>query len=498
MFRTPTTVDRRDVLVVLAFFAASRIFYGFLGLRFDAGPFPSYMQFIDRALLETRLIESLWYYHANPPVLNFLTGVALQLFGDHMVMALAVLFHVLGFAIAFSVYVLSLCFSSSRMAAVCACALLVFSPAFVLYENWLMYSFLSVAFLTLAALFLFRYLQSQRRVYGALFFWFLALLLLTRSLFHLGFMLIIVGLLMLVQRERRWQIGSLAIAPILVVVLWYGKNYVLFGTFGASTWMGLGLSNISTLVPTRNELEPLVHQGRLSRFALVSRYRQLDQLFAEPHPDTGIPALDQVVKSTGGFNFNNSRIVALNRFYTADGFEVIRTFPYYYTVGLNIANRLYFSPSNMNLYFSPANRAAVSPMEKVFNPLLYGVGTRPEYIKQPHFGFSDEALLEVNTSIPLIVTWALLLGYGYIQTRRSLLSHDQSHMPRGLVIGFIVVTALYLQCVGTAFELAENYRYRYNVEPLMFAIASSAITDFARGLRAKFRSRHSAELAGNK
>ena len=78
----------------------------------------------------------------------------------------------------------------------------------------------------------------------------------------------------------------------------------------------------------------------------------------------------------------------------------------------------------MNLYFSATNRAAVKPMEQVFNPLLYGVGATPGWIEQPHFGFSKQSFLEVNTSVPLMVLWVLVLGYGYIQARRGLMSKD--------------------------------------------------------------------------
>jgi len=275
------------------------------------------------------------------------------------------------------------------------------------------------------------------------------------------------------------------VLPVLVVALWYGKNYYYFGTFSASTWMGLGLSNISTLVATRDELQPLVNDGRLTPFALVSRYRQKDLLFASQLPATGIPVLDQVRKSSGEYNFNNRQLIAINRYYTHDAVTVIRTYPFSYVVGLIIANRLFFSPSSMNLYFSEANRAAARPMEQIFNPLLYGVGANPRWLEQPHFGFNKDGFLEVNTSVLLIVQWILVLGYGYVQARRGVMSKDPELRPRALVIGFIVVSALYLYAVGTAFELAENYRYRFNIEPLFLVLTATAATGLVRVVRDK-------------
>jgi hypothetical protein len=118
---------------------------------------------------------------------------------------------------------------------------------------------------------------------------------------------------------------------------------------------------------------------------------------------------------------------------------------------------------------------------------LYGVGAQPGYVYQPNFGFEQARLqtrvLEVNTSVPLIVLWVLILGYGYGQARQAIISRDPEQQPRALVIGFIVVSALYLYAVGTAFELAENYRYRFLVEPLFMVLTATAATTLVRRVR---------------
>jgi hypothetical protein len=320
-------------------------------------------------------------------------------------------------------------------------------------------------------------------MWAVAFFGALAVLLLTRSLFHFAWLLMVAGLLAAVLPDKRKQVLLAAVVPILVVALWYGKNYYLFGTFSSSTWFGLGFSNITTLAVNREELEPLVQRGELSEFALISRYQQMDRLFTSQQlPPTGVPVLDQVRKSTGQYNFNSQQLLAINRYYTADGIEVARTFPASYVLGLIISNRLFFSPSNMNLYFSAANREAVRPMERIFNPLLYGVSARPGLIQQPHFGFNGQSFLEVNTSLPLFVLWWAALGFGYLQIRRAVMTRDAEAMPRAIVTGFIVFTALYIYGVGTAFELAENYRYRWMVEPLFLILATAAVTSWLRAI----------------
>jgi hypothetical protein len=478
---------RRDLWAILALFAVSRMLYGWLGLQFDATPLPYFMQFIDVDLLKHRLLESLWYYHANPPLLNLFAGIGLKVFGNGAFAFYDISFHLLGLVMLLAMYLLTARLSGSRVAACIATGVFAFSPSFILYENWLMYSLPAASLLVISAALLYRYVSTRQTRWAVGFFFILAALLLTRSLFHIAWMVMVAGLLAVALWPQRRQVLLSAAIPLLLVGLWYGKNYYLFGTFSASTWFGLGLSNISTLAVTQEELRPLVEKGELSEFALVSRYKQIDRLFTSQElAPTGIPVLDQVRKSTGQYNFNSQQLLAINRYYTSDGLKVIRYFPASYVLSLTIANKLFFSPSSMNLYFSAANRAAVRPIEEIYGPLFYGVSARPGLIQQPTFGFHGKSWLEVNTSLVLFIAWWAVLGYGYVQARKAFVSKQRQLLPRAVVIGFMVFTSLYIYAVGTAFELAENYRYRWVVEPLTFVLVGTAMTHLVRVVRRRF------------
>jgi hypothetical protein len=76
------------------------------------------------------------------------------------------------------------------------------------------------------------------------------------------------------------------------------------------------------------------------------------------------------------------------------------------------------------------------------------------------------------------------MGYGYVQARAGVVAADPESKPRALVLGFIVLTALYLYVVATAIELSENYRYRFNIEPLFLVLMVTAATDLVRRVRA--------------
>ena len=89
-------------LIVLAAFAISRILYWYAGLRFDAGPVDKYWQFIDPVLMKTRLMESLFYLHMQPPGFNLAVGLTVKLFPNLYPAVLQAIYLIIGIALAFS------------------------------------------------------------------------------------------------------------------------------------------------------------------------------------------------------------------------------------------------------------------------------------------------------------------------------------------------------------------------------------------------------------
>src|SRR5579862_1145849 len=76
---TPTK-DRVLYGLLAAVFVVSRLAYYLAGVRFDARPVLHYFQFVDPELLKHRLIESMYYFHVQPPGWNLYAGIVLKLF----------------------------------------------------------------------------------------------------------------------------------------------------------------------------------------------------------------------------------------------------------------------------------------------------------------------------------------------------------------------------------------------------------------------------------
>ena len=488
-----TAAGLRDIAVVLGLYVASTALFALLGVTFDMTPTEYFMQFIDPQLMQARFFESIWYWHATPPMLNVIYGIGMHAFGEYQSAFYSVLYHALGLLTGVAVWLLTWKLGGSRIAAGIATGLVFFNPDFVLYQNWLMYEMPAVAFLTLAAWALYRYVETRSMKWAVALFSLLAALLLTRSVFHLACMVLIVGALALLCREHWRQVLTAAALPVLIVAGWYAKNLYQVGSFSSSTWMGLGFTNISTLILTRPELLEMVQRGEISALALVSRYDDRELLFsATQGPPSGIPVLDNKINSTRAYNYNYRPLVAFGRKYTEDGLKVIRSHPGAYVIGLTIANRLFFSPNNVNPFFLLNNRDAALKVNRVLMPVLYGVRPRVQWVKIPRYGFERGVEVPVHMSVPLAIAWLLVLGYGYMQMRSGLRAADRAVQARAIVIGFILLTCLWVYALGTALELGENYRYRFLTDSLFMVLEVTAITALVRKLR---RSRSTNEVS---
>jgi hypothetical protein len=379
--------------------------------------------------------------------------------------------------------------------------LLVFSPSFVLYENALFYDFLGMALLVWATLALYHFARTGAMKWCVGFFALLGTLLLTRSLFHLVWMVAITAVLIALFSSWRRQILIAAAVPLLVVTLWYAKNYHYFGKFGTSTWMGFGLSNITQALVPLPELIPLVERGELSQWAVVSRYDSRFLMFtADIRPPFGVPVVDNVQKVDGRLNWNYRDIPVVDRYYAADAFTEMRRFPAMYVYGLYLSNCLYFAPTTTGPYWLPSNLEAIRPMQSVFTPLLSGMSANASFVSLGHgrFRFPDDIAVPARANFVLMLAWLGVFAWCYTVARRALVDRTARTSPRIVVMGFLVLTAVYAYVLSTALELGENYRYRFLLEPLFFVLAAAAVTSGIRAVRARRRGAMAAEMASGK
>lgn len=446
------------LMVVAIGFALSRAYFWWLGVRFETSSLEWYWQVLDPQLLAERLLESVFFLHAQPPLFNLMLGVGLKLSPDHALLLFHLVFLGLGVLLAVVMYVLLTRFGLSPLIAAVLVLLYATSPNWLMYENWLFYDFPNAVTLVLAgaALFQFGRTGSTRWLFG--FFTLLAVVVWTRSLFHVVWFAACVGLV-LAARPRQWRaIAAAAAVPLVLILALFAKNLMVFDFFGSSSWMGMSLTRLTTAEMDPVERTAWVDEGRLSPVALVPPFSPVEtyESVGVPITDCGIPALGWRLRSTGAPNFNHAAYLEISRMYLADAKVVIRHQP-----GLYLSS---VARSGIRFFWSPVNYPP-------FRDNL--VATASTY-----------KLFESTVNLPPVAAMLALLAmaYGGIRGWRWLRGTGSGE---DAFFAFSVFTVGWVFGVSSLFEFIENFRYRFAVEPLVVVILGAMLAHLVRGEKSK-------------
>jgi hypothetical protein len=313
MQRDPESNALRHTFFLLIIYAVT------LAVSYLAGYRPrinyAYYQLLDRDWLEHDLLRSLFYLHAQPPLLNTLLGLCLWLQKATAIKAETILYllnSILGGVVVVSLAGLARGLIKNSKIYLPVTAVFIVNPA--LYD-WIVdyfYTFYELVVLSLIMAYANRYFKTKAfRPY--LYVCILAVgLVYTRSLFHpLWAVLLISSLPSLAGpqagRDRIHSakiVGAIALS-VLVLLVWPLKNYHLFGVFGYSSWQGY---NIGRGLPHVINLLPPPYEQNMSDWQ-DNRMR----LFDVPAKYGGIPALVNLRKADGHANWNHYSIIGLSK-----------------------------------------------------------------------------------------------------------------------------------------------------------------------------------------
>ena len=194
------------LLLSVACFIISRIIFFIAGVRFDALPILIFWQFIDPMLLETDLLESLVFLHIQPPLFNLFLSMVLKASPHAFPLVFHAFYLLCGLAITLSLYILIVRTGAPRPLGFALTLAFTVSPSSILYENWLFYTYPLCAMLLLLVLLFLKTLNRPSFVSAFYLFLCAAAVALTWSLFHLGWMVLLLAILILrvrvVTRKR--------------------------------------------------------------------------------------------------------------------------------------------------------------------------------------------------------------------------------------------------------------------------------------------------------
>ncbi|MBI1389947.1 MAG: hypothetical protein GC154_16020 [bacterium] len=465
-------------LYILTVFTVSRIMVFLAGVRFDAARLGSLHQFIDPQLLKTRLLESLFYLHGQPPLFNLYLGLVLKCFPHTYGYVFHLVHIILGLTMTFAAYRLMTGLGVNTRIAARASALLAANPACILYENWLFYTYMTCSLLCVSAWVLHCWMQSEKKRYGLLFFSLLAGIGLIRSMFHLVWFIGAVGVVLAASRGRWRRTMALALLPLALLMSVYVKNYVLYGEFTTSTWLGMNLFQITGRQMPRNLRLQYIQSGLMSPLALKSTFRRLriyKPCISMPSK-TGEPLLDNPLKTTDAKNLNDLAFIEISKRYYQDSVAAIVHDPPAYAKGIAKAWYLHFVPSTYYLYLHQ-NRMKILPYIRVYNTLIYGQ-MNEHFVIDDYDGSPGETVKAIgHLGLFLIVAYGVSLAFGAAQIKRLIRSGDYA---RSAVIAYMLWTILFVSLTGNSLEVDENNRFRFLIDPFLYILIAYFISNYAQ------------------
>lgn len=450
------------LLLLAGIFLLVHLLYWMAGIAFDVSTLDWYWQFIDTELLKTRLLESLFYLHSQPPLYNLFLGLVLKAGGEVYPTLFLCLHLLMGFALYLALFHLLRLFTLSRALSLTLATLFLIQPAFVLYEMMLFYTLPQTLALTLAAVCLIRFWRGADLLTPTGLFLCLLALGGTWGAYHLACFLLVTASLVYLNRTR-WRailIGSAL--PLILLTAIYLKNYLLFGRFTASTWLGMNVWYLSAKNLSEETIAKMIQEGKVSELSRIGPFAPLSSYppsWRETAGFEGIPILREERRSNGNPSFHHLAYTGISDQFLRDTIAMTRAYPASYLKGSLGAWFLYFRSAS-DFHGVERNRKRISAYNALFDRIVFL--KTPEILAQG--GRRYPVYLSLLIGLPLLTLYAIRLLF--------LKSPDKRALSEDLRVGliFLCFHILFVALAGNALQSGENNRFRFTTDPFFLVI----------------------------
>jgi energy-coupling factor transporter transmembrane protein EcfT len=319
-----------------------------------------------------------------------------------------------------------------------------------------------------------------------MFFFLLAAVVLTRSLFHMAWLLFFTVAVLFSKRQYFRRLATPAAVSLALVFFWYAKNMYVFGEFSSSSFFGMSFSKMTTFMIPEEERRQLVQEGKLSELSLIPPFSGIEayEKVLPKTKRTGIPAVD-LKQKTGmikDWNRNYSGYVYVSRQYMRDALYSLSYRPAIYLVSILKSYDIFFRPAS-NYVFLARNRQKIEPISRFYNLVFLGqiLDTSRESLpsKDHSSGYYAKAFFRMGLFLVIAFCGLLVFGFGLL---RKALSQQPVDVPFTLTVMFIWTNVLYVATVGNCFEMGENFRFRFMIDPFLIVLLGL----FLHSLRKRF------------
>jgi hypothetical protein len=472
----------KPLILIVIVFILSRVIFFNIGIRFDSSVLGAAWQYADPELLKHNLLQTIYYFHSQPPLFNLFLGIILKMFPQpsYYTLIFHLVYMVFGLILAISVFLVMVRLEVPIMLSVFLAVIFIINPSAILFENLLFYTYPVTALLCLSAFFLHRFQADKKLLDGIIFFILLSSIVLIRNLFPIWWFLLFCITVFLCNR----RIGSKVIIsfciPLLLILFLYLKNFYIFGTFNSSSCLGMTLSQSVTFLLPEEQRRLLVSQGRISKFSLIMAYSGLeaDKDYLPEIKESSIAILSQRKKSTGANNFNHIAYVGISKRHLKDAISILFLHPEVYLKSLPRKFFTYFLPSSEFWYFRKnSNYRHIQGWNRFYNIIFYG-----KFFRYNTYRGDKESIVLyyakkfMRTSFFLLIGFLVLGFYGWRFILYSL-SKKITDTPSFLTILFLLINVIYVTLTSNLLSIFDNQRYRFMIDPFILVLLGLFLKD---------------------
>lgn len=451
----------KETRIIVIVFLVSRIVASCFDLHLNYIAIDRYWQYLNVDTLRHNLLRGVWYDHAQPPVFNLFLGLVLKVTGQAAPIVFSLIFKLITLFNAFLLFNILRRTVTHLSLPLYVSLFYLLSPAALIFENELFYTTFISLFFLVSCYALLGILKKIKWKNSSLFFFSLIIICLTRSMYHLVFLLVIVFIILFSLRKKKgfYRLVPAALISLLVTGGWYLKNYLIFGVFSTSSWVGMNMArNVfhDSEISDSTRIESIVPFSRIDTYAPF-----LSQNLENKYQGLNDKDLLSIMKRDSFLNEHHIAYIEVSKLYMQASKEYIRRHPRTY---------LKNAVQSAIIFFAPATRYSLMEAESrkiKYYDLVYSFNLS-------HFakGKQQRRIAMAVSAFPKILLYLLTF---YIVTRDFI---RKRKIP--LLQLYIIIIIAYVFTLSSLLEHYENMRFRFEIEPLFLILAAMAISRLLR------------------
>jgi hypothetical protein len=462
-------------------------------------PEPNIYQLLDSEVLKTAPFTSLYFMHIQPPLFNALYALSLALpdgAGPAFLQFLSV-FATLTMMVVSYIFLRRFGYSAGLAGIFVA----VFSllPQVWGYEHVFFYAQFEAVLLVCSMLFASNYLGNRGIGHYCAFALCLLVLGLTRSLFHIGWIAVVL-LAIAGMKSRRYGpdrpalvIASLSLAMLGAV---YAKNLAEFSAFSVSSWLGINFAEIS--VPMNrdsvrfpvivDDFQRQIKAGEFSQSAALwaaadDPWRAWLPTAQDCGEDNKAPrVLCATRKANGGPNMNHVAMLKYSNELGKDALHAIRLYPRLYVDRARKSFIQFFTTPSWDFFLAAPSLGRYADAWNLAFMYEPRNANPPQHGHIPWWVLARYPTSSLPIFILVVVTVLFVLIRAALEFCRYLTKQSSAAdwvYPGVVVILFVLVPNL--------INGIESQRIRYSIEPILFLALAYGAAMTARMIAGRIR-----------